>query len=248
MIETRSPFADLPHWKTFSPGSWLLTDDSTPDDAPHRFCGAHDIPGAICIHGHPLLRLFSLATSDPALGLGDLGIPFVHLLCCWRCDATTVDYLLTPDGGVDVFAAERRAAWLKSLEQRGIDVAAHVARMDSRATDYPYEEYPFAFPGRPVRLQPLTATEQEELLDRELNGSSAARRLRARHQVGGLPYLAQGSDFVPTCAGCGEKTIFFASVADDCTDPRGFTGNSGVQMVYFLCPGCRRVSGFNVCD
>lgn len=71
---------------------------------------------------------------------------------------------------------------------------------------------------------------------------------RPHHQTGGLPYLTQGSSHVPTCAECGDTMAFVASIADDCGDPRGFTSNPFVQVVFFMCPACRRVRAANMCD
>jgi hypothetical protein len=69
-----------------------------------------------------------------------------------------------------------------------------------------------------------------------------------RHQVGGLPYLSQGSSYVPTCGDCLQPMAFVASVADDCGDPRGFTSNEHVQVVFFVCSACQLVHATNMVD
>src|SRR5215471_13434311 len=114
-------FPEVPQWLTFSQGFRVdYREDAV--STRHVFCGEHDIRGARCFAGrHPLLRFLSLDTSDERLGLSSLGVPFVHLLYCWRCDVGEFDYRLERDGGVTL-----------------LDVP-HLDLED--ADDYPYDGY-----------------------------------------------------------------------------------------------------------
>lgn len=242
----RTPFIGLEHWSCFSPGYALDLEEAS-GPVRHAFCGTHEIPGAWCFFGdHSLLRFLSLDTRDERLGLAELGVPHVHLLYCWRCDVGRLDYRLERDGGVTLLG-ERE--WIDGLRVAGHDPDEIRARLRDPATDYPYPDYPAAFPLRDARLRPVDAAAQAAIVAAERDGEEVPPELdRARHQVGGLPYLVQGSSHVPRCGDCGKPMAFVASIADDCADPRGFTSNEGVQVLFFLCPACRRVNAFNVCD
>jgi hypothetical protein len=190
---------------------------------------------------HPLLRFLSLDTSDLRLGFAAIGVPFVHLLYCWRCDVGDLDYFLHPDGSVTLPDA---AAWSVDTPH----VVAVRAQVNSPDHDFPYPDYPPHFPPRGASLTRLPADEQQRLLATELGEQEPPADDAFRHQVGGLPRLAQGADYIPSCNGCGQPMAFVAAIADDCADPRGFTDNGSVQVLYFLCSGCRRMHAMNVVD
>ena len=171
----------------------------------------------------------------------------MHLLYCWRCDLGDLDYRLEPDGGVTLLGEQE---WLERLRQLGRDPEEVRARLRDPDTDYPYSNYPRAFPLRAATLRPLAAGEQESILGWERDNDNELPETldHPRHQVGGLPYLSQGSSYVPTCGDCRQPMAFFASIADDCGDPRGFTSNEYVQVVFFVCPACRRVHATNMVE
>jgi hypothetical protein len=240
-------FPGLAHWKSFSTGYRL--DLAEPAGAStHAFCGAHDIRGAWCFSGdHPLLRFVSFDTRDDRLGFNELGVPFVHLLYCWRCDVGDLEYRLERDGGVTALG-ERE--WIEGLKRAGYEPEEVRERLRKPETDFPYQDYPWAFPLQSVELRQISGGEQNAILASELDGAVALPAALGLpcHQVGGLPYLTQGSSCVPSCPECSEPMAFVASIADDCGDPRGFTSNEFVQVVFFLCPRCRRMKAGNMCD
>lgn len=246
-MTARARYAGRERWKVFSPGYGLVLEP--PDEAAqHTFCGAHRIPGAWCFYGdHPLLRLLSLDTADERLGLADLGVPQVHLLYCWRCDVGDLDYRLERDGSVSVFGEKE---WGALLRQRGVDIEEVRARLRQPETDYPYSGYPAAFPSRSARLVAVAQDDEQALLaaERGEDVSLPEALTTPKHQVGGLPYLVQGTSYIPACPGCGADMAFVATIADDCGDPRGFVGNEWVQVVFFLCADCKRVHALNMAD
>jgi hypothetical protein len=205
-------------------------------DGPHMFCGPQRLAGGECPNCRkPLLRFLDLDTTDPALQpLGTISLR-LPLLFCWTCAIAQEElfYRLT-DGGVE----------LVRYGEGGVQ------------TDFPYEDYPVHFPGCPARLEPLTEDEQEVI--RRINRGQIAewdveeshpRVCRPRHQVGGEPLLVQRDPEAEVlCPECGGPMPFLAAVADDCLDPRGFTGNSYVQVLFRYCIRCRVVGAYQECD
>lgn len=244
---SRALFPKLRAWRSYSPG-YTVSYSSSRNAArsPHIFCGKHEIAGARCFVGeHALLRFLTLDVSDERLGLGHLGVPAVHLLYCWRCDVGDLDYTLEQDGSVTVHGEK---AWRKMLKKSGID-PRDVRKEITTNQAFPYERYPDFFPARRAVLSKLNAREQQSLLAHELGqASKRAKEPVSRHQVGGLPFLVQRSDFVPECDECDARLTFLAVIADDCADRRGFTGNSFVQVLFFICDRCNRVKAMNACD
>jgi hypothetical protein len=236
----------LPHWRAFSPGYRLELVDAG-GELGHVFCGAHDIPGAECFGArHPLLRLLTLDTSDERLGLGGLGVPQVHLLYCWTCDFGSYDYSLQADGSVTVHG---EAEWQIMAAKQGVNIR-EVRRSLQEPPTFPYEGYPDHFPRRGVVLDALDRVAQAAVIDAETGVGRIARGALGPppHQVGGFPALVQPSDLVPRCKQCNGETTFVAAIGDDSGTERGFTGNVLVQVLFFLCADCRRMSAFNICD
>lgn len=245
LARAKARFAKLPQWRTFSRGFRVRYDKrKTAPRYQHVFCGEHEIPGAHCyVADHPMLRFLSLDTRDPRLGL-DLGpIRFVHLLYCWSCDVGNVAYHLSEDG-VEMLGEKE---FLADLRKRRLTLARFRKQL-AASSDYPYADYPTAFPRRDARLVAVTSASEARQHRIELGTEEAPRGVVAHHQVGGLPHLAQGASYVPECEECEKPMAFVAAIADDCVDPRGFVDNSGVQVLYFLCVPCRRIQGTNVCD
>jgi hypothetical protein len=235
----------LPGWRAFSPGLRLRLVE-TGGDGLHVFCGESDVVGGTCFLGrHPFMRLLSLDTSDARLGLSGLGVPFVHLLYCWTCEPIRpFTYSLEADGSVRVHGEE---SWNRFLLKMGKDPEAILRAVQSSPVLFPYEGYPRFFPRKRVVLEPLGAAAQSEIVERLV--ARTGESSQPFHQVGGLPVLVQPSrDLAPDCDQCGAPTTFVAAIGDDSGTPEGFTGNGWVQVLFFLCPDCRRVVAFNICD
>lgn len=192
----------------------------------HRFCGSNTIEGADCPNcSLPLLLFLDLDVSDQRLKAhGDESIP---LLFCWRCNVSQEPFLYRYS----------RPVSLLSYGRGGVE------------TDFPYPEYPVSFPEGVATLESISDVDQRTI--RGINTESIdawdALQLhpslaRVRHQIGGEPYLVQ-RDRSPRmkCRTCRQWMPFLASIADDCLDPRGFTGNDTVQVLYHLCKACRVV-------
>lgn len=133
--------------------------------------------------------------KDRKLEMSQLRVPQLHLLYCWRCDLGDLDYRVLP-GGVQVLT-ERSERDLGPFE----------------ADDFPYDDYPMAFPKRTAWIDRLPA------------GDAPAS------QIGGNRAMR-----------------FVASFGDACADPRGFTGNAYVHVVFYVCLPCKRVHAQNVSD
>lgn len=201
----------------------------------HRFCGDHRIEGAVCPNcDKPMLRVMSLDTADARLELQDLGVPAVHLLFCWTCNLAQGEsaYELREDGGI------RWVSYLRGGVER----------------DFPYPDYPPAFPGTGLELEALSREDQATLirlnegsLDPSKLDVSRAPLCQPAHQIGGEPFFVQ-SPPAELCPVCWEPMLFLASVADATLDGRGFTGNSGVQQLYMLCRKDRIVTTLQQCD
>lgn len=202
----------------------------------HRFCGPQRIRGAQCPNcSRPLLRLLALEASDARLGLDGAPWRTLPLLFCWRCPIaqSPFSYSVDSDGGVTLLQAGRGAP----------------------ESDFPYADYPERFPEAAAALRAIPRETQEWI--RRLNGASheeveAARAVcpdacDLRHQVGGVPRLAQPVS-EPACPSCNRAMPFLAAVSDDCLDPRGFTGNPFVQVLFHLCRRCGVVAACQVCD
>lgn len=190
---------------------------------PHEFCGSHGIAGAMCPNCRkPLLRLVQLSALDPVLAQLGGEMP---LLTCWTCHLVQAPY---------------------SYRVGTNEVKLIEYRRGGAVSDFPYEAYPLAFPLAPAHLEPL----EGELIEatvrvnggRPTNGDLDRDWDRPRHQVGGLPIVQSQGGQNPSCPECGKAMPFLASIADDTLDPRGFTGNSFVQLFFFVCTSCRVVA------
>jgi hypothetical protein len=73
------------------------------------------------------------------------------------------------------------------------------------------------------------------------------------HQVGGIPYLLQGSDYQTgdpdlCCPNCNAPMPLLAAIGNRCTDPRGISGNDFVQVLFHLCTAHSIVTAIQACD
>ena len=221
----------------------------------HFFCGAHDIPGAFCAScRRPLLRFLSLDTRDSRLPLlhrplhliderppdsaSDPGPAHIPLLFCWTCEGEPLTYRLFADGAIHV---------INRAKGKG-----------PRYTDFPYSNYPIHFPRKNVvltRIRPETEdlihrSNSDELTSGERFNQRFANLLRPRHQVGGEPYLVQGTkrDVHEPCGLCSQEMPIIATIGDDSGTKKGFVGNSFVQVLFHYCASCRFMSAYNECD
>lgn len=121
-------------------------------------------------------------------------------------------------------------------------------------SDFPYPEYPAAFPSVTCDLLPLTKAQQAMIA--ELNAGEFVEPAVAdgllldvpRHQIGGEPYLVQPGMGAMDCPTCKTELPLLATIGDDTIDGRGFTGNDYVQVLYFLCSTCAVVAAYQTCD
>ncbi|BDI29279.1 hypothetical protein CCAX7_13300 [Capsulimonas corticalis] len=207
----------------------------------HYFCGEHEIAGADCPNCQkPLLRFLTLDTSDERVGLTKLGGRKIHCLFCWTCGIAQepFSYQHHDDGSV-------------SLIEYGDG---------EPETDFPYEDYPIAFPGASVSLLAISSEAQKSI--HSVNaGRTQITSWRekypdifgCKHQVGGEPFLIQQNpDYEKErdvrCPECKKRMPFLAAIADDCLDERGFTENEGVQVLFHLCSACFIFFAFQQCD
>ena len=201
----------------------------------HYFCGMHSINGAWCSNCQkPLLRLLKLNARDPRLRLDETGLEALPLLFCWTCNIAQGDfqYRIIAENSVEIL-----------VERRGRE-----------CDDFPYSDYPHSFPGTPVQLIALTDMEQRVLKwlnsgEADINAVFDARPdlCAPRHQVGGVPYLVQGS-YVMRCANCKSKMPFLATIVDACLDPRGIIGSSDSQVIFQFCRKCLVVGAYQRAD
>lgn len=207
----------------------------------HQFCGAHNIAGANCPNCQkPLLRFLTLDTTDERIGLSQLGERRIHCLFCWTCNIAHEPFYYKhhDDGSIALI----------EYGKDGVEV------------DFPYEDYPSAFPEASVTLLEIASDAQKAIQ------SVNAGRLKisswrdkhpdlfgCQHQIGGEPFLIQRNPNYATerdirCPECKKSTPFFVSIADDCLDERGFTENDGVQVIFNLCRQCLTMCAFQQCD
>lgn len=216
-----------------SQSGWALT--------RHRFCGTHSIRGAICPNcEQPLLQYAAFDTTDPRLHLSEISIRYLRLFYCWRCNLGAQPFVYR--------CGEEHIEILYAYQDTDIFP--------------PYEDYPAAFPEAALFLLPLPESIQVlwrlwnrgflswEPLPLGVEHEGDWSLWRAIHGVGGEPWLVQRNPhtIVPSCVSCGSKMPFFAAFGDDNTDPRGFTGEPTVQVLYFVCRACQIVHAVNQCD
>jgi hypothetical protein len=196
----------------------------------HALCGVerHNIcPNC----RRPLLRVLTLDTRDPRLELntttvGSLPLP---LLFCWRCNVSQGPfyYRLLSEPLVELLIYNRG----------GVEA------------DFPYPDYPDYFPESPVTLAAIPPDVQERLVKINEGEIDDMQLGRPRHQIGGIPYLFQYEpERQSSCAVCHAPMPFLATICDDNGDARGFTENSGVQMLFRYCRRCCVVLAYQQCD
>lgn len=205
------------------------------DGFRHVFCGTPVVSGADCPNcDRPLLQLLALDSADARLELAAWRHPWIPLLFCWRCNVAQQPF---------VYRVEGAAIALLNFGRQGVE------------SDFPYESYPIAFPAAAVRLEPVPAEHVAIVAgwnrgdDMDWNSPEHTSLVDPRHQIGGRPRLVQGEDrAIPRCPACRRPMRLLATIADDCLDPRGFTGNCGVQVIYHCCADCSILHCTQECD
>jgi hypothetical protein len=123
--------------------------------------------------------------------------------------------------------------------------------------NFPYKNYPREFPKALVELVSVSVDEAKiaAILNRgglDYNAPDFRKYETVdilRHQIGGEPRLIQGNSTDSfMCPVCKIPMSLFATIADDCLDPRGFTGNCEAQVIYFRCDQCRVIGCRQECD
>lgn len=232
------------------PGQYLqveTTDLTCNSTTVHMLCGEHHLRGAECPScGEKLMQILQLDSTDPNVGLGDWGLPRLHLLWCWPCQAFSnhvpFSYKYSSENEIKVLTCGF-SAYPKITERFGFE-------MDQLLEEFPYEGYPKSFPACRVRLESMMRADQDRLANAQQNGDQYYRleqQLRdafeSRHQIGGIPFLAWSLSRV--CPSCEGRLCLLASIKDANTDPRGFTGNSAAYLIFALCTRCKIIVGEN---
>jgi hypothetical protein len=185
------------------------------DGAPHEFCGAHSIPGAVCPHcAKPLLKLLALDATDPRLELRGAVVGRLPLLYCWSCqpEGRPFFYRVEPSGGVTILSRNDKAEG---------------------------PPRPGAYPPEHADLKPVPLDDQRYLRlwqEGNMTWEIPEDLLEPRHQVGGVPFLAQSLDALG-CPRCEQPMPFLATLAGDVED--------GIQVVFHYCRRCGVVGAYH---
>ncbi len=219
-----------------APGYWLeFAPGEAEPERGHVFCGTHAQPSARCPNcDAPLLQYAALDVRDARLSLRLALDGRLPLLFCWTCALAQdeLHYRVEPSGALALLACGRG----------GVE------------TDFPYSQYPRAFPAGRLTLAPIAPAEQSVIAAANRGeipgwrlGHEHPELAAPRHQLGGEPLHAGGLR-PRRCAGCGEPMPFLAAFGDACLDPRGFTGNPFVQVLFHVCARCTAVCAVQTCD
>ena len=199
--------------------------------------GAYHLSGALSPNsGKPLLQLASIYVADGVLECKGWKFPRIQLLYSWTC-------------------AICEGAFSYRYSESGINIIKYVS--GDAYSDFPYENYPETFGEVPLDLVPITP--EEQVIIEKINSAPTDLCLDLsvqfpnlsvpRHQVGGIPYLLIGDLLNTHCPCCTKEMSFFATIGNNSfSDPRGFTGNNFVQLVFEICPECNVISVNNFSD
>lgn len=201
----------------------------------HVFCGRSPLKGANCPNCRKsLIQFLALDTRDSRLEFRSWRCPMVPLLFCWTCNVAQSPFSYR--------VSASRVSVLR-YKRGGVQAA------------FPYEGYPAEFPRAAARLIPVSRPQAESAMRLNRGGEidyslpNWRDQDRLHHQVGGEPRLVQGHPARRmSCPRCRAAMKLFASIADDCLDSRGFTGNSFVQVVYHRCDRCHVIGCYQQCD
>jgi hypothetical protein len=203
----------------------------------HYFCGKHNITGAWCPNCSKNLLLFmSIDMSDSRLEGYRAKNTIIPLLYCWTCNIS------------------QSSLYYKLISNNKIMLLEYGE--SGNIVGFPYSSYPEYFPGAQMNLVPITNFEQDII--HKLNSGSINQHLdlamdlqylaEPSHQIGGEPYLVQQELEILNCCSCDTPMQFFAAVANNCTDRRGFVGNDYVQVIFYFCRNCDILCATQMCD
>jgi hypothetical protein len=207
-----------------------MTNDN--NDFSHHLCGKSQLHNAVSPNsGKPLLCLLSLDAKDKQLGIDFKNEPRIDLLYSWSCTIAEGDFSYRIiSGKIEIISYEKGSYY----------------------DDFPYPNYPDAFPPISVGLEEVS--EIEESIVKSLNRNKDYR-LRPEykylttpyHQIGGEPYFVQ--DYKSEkCPRCGDEMAFFATIGNENGYSLGFSNNEYVQVIFQLCSSCLVFLAYNVCD
>jgi|APFre7841882654_1041346.scaffolds.fasta_scaffold36434_2 hypothetical protein len=199
---------------------------------PHQFCGVNQTDGADCPNcNKPLLQLVAFDTHDSNLASlkHSSSLDRIPLLWCWTCDIL-------------------RGPLVYQLQDRGRQAQLLEFNRGHLQPKTPYPDYPTHFPGVEAALEeiPTAISSQVRSLNRrEIRLSSVDKEQWAapRHQIGGEPFFCGGLPGTRACPRCAVEMELLGSVANRCTDPRGFAGDPFVQLLFWVCLACRILRG-----
>lgn len=212
---------------------WLVfgSPKHTAGEPRHVFCGPSGHPCPSC--HFPLLRYAELDLSDWRLGQGHGLDGRVELLFCWRCGVSQspFHYRIGPGG-------------LESLR----------FGVGPPETDFPYADYPEAFPASALSLVEVPADElrtlahaREGKMDITDLWLSRPDLVDPRHHVAPAPLFVRDPSGL-VCTTCSQPMSFLAGFGDCNLDPRGFVGESTVQVLFYRCGTCQELGAQQVCD
>ena len=196
----------------------------------HAFCGENTVEGAVCPNcAKKLMMLLNINLNDNRIEIEDADIKELPLLFCWPCSLaqSLFTYRVSAPNNIQILQYKK----------------------GNREKDFPYENYPETFPAAMVDLVRLSDIEQAEIS--KYNAAHPAYSLYEfppKNQIGGEPILVQPIGEPIICPDCGKQMPLLATIGDECTDERGFTGNSYVQTLFFYCSKCRVISTYQQCD
>lgn len=213
------------------------TDDEEGSEYRHSFCGQNNIIGGWCPNcAKPLLLFMSLDTSDSRLHKYSIRKIIVPLLYCWTCGISQTPF------------------YYRVINDNEIKILSY--GKSKKYVDFPYAYYPEHFPLARIELNAITNIEQDiisklnaGIINQYLDLSIELQYLaEPTHQIGGEPYLVQREFDKVHCCLCNTSMCFFAAVANNCTDNRGFIGNDYVQVIFYFCKSCDVLCAIQMCD
>lgn len=216
---------------TSAPWHWLEPRASG-GEFEHSFCGPVAGSMAPCPNCRaPLLLYDQFDPRDRRLGLGELGVAKVSCVFCWRCalSQAPLHYRLSADGSVELLSFGRGAV----------------------EVDFPYPDYPRAFP-RAALVLVAPAPRELDALEQIRAGAlwhdlepDLRQLLVPRHRAG--PGLAPRDETLP-CVLCAKPMDTIAVFGDANLDPRGFSGNDNVEVRFRACPRCATLAASQSSD
>lgn len=202
------------------------------DEPQHVFCGAARAECPNC--ARPLLQYARLDAGDERLSLQALDAPELPLLFCWRC-------------------ALAQAPFHYRLESGGTIALTRFERGPVEA-DFPYPDYPAAFPAAPLRLVPVAPDDarilrfvREGVIDATEVWRTHPDLVAPRHHAASAPQFLTAPPGL-LCSTCTQPMRFLAGFGDANLDARGFVGEETVQVLFHLCAPCAEIGVVQVCD